>query len=127
MSGQPASLVTFASYGSILVATIEAAQMRDFNLVQEIKGALIKGITEGKPRQVVLDLRNLEFIGSVGFLAFLAARRLPGVEKIILCEMRDNVRDTFSLCRLVSENPGDQVPFIARQTVESALASLSVC
>ena len=110
---------------NVLVSQITVPQMRDFQLVEQIKNQLIEAITECTPRAIVLDLSQLEFIGSVGFLAFLAARRVTNANQIILCHMNERIHEVFVLCRLIPHAGKSDTPFTVQPTVESALASIS--
>jgi anti-anti-sigma factor len=108
----------------ILVAQIMVPQMRDIELVQRVKDELIEAIQEGNPRAIILDLSQLEFIGSVGFLAFLAARRTSNANQIVLCNLSERTHEVFALCRLIPHAARSDTPFAVQATVESALASL---
>jgi anti-anti-sigma factor len=113
--------VEISSNGTTMVATILSAQMRDESQVRAIKDQLLEGVNQQTPLKVVLDLTNVEFIGSIGFLAFLALRRIPKVERIVLCGLSDNVRGLFALCRLIPNSHSDSAPFEVAPTVEQAL------
>lgn len=109
----------------VLVAQIAVSQMRDFELVQRVKDQLVAAIQQGNPRATILDLSQLEYIGSVGFLAFLAARRTSNANQIILCNLNPRVQEVFVLCRLIPHAGKTDTPFVVQATVESALASLN--
>jgi anti-anti-sigma factor len=108
----------------VLVSQIMVPQMRDFKLVEQVKSELIEAINHSAPRAIVIDLCQLEFIGSVGFLAFLAARRATSANQIILCNMDKRIQEVFLICRLISHEGKSDTPFTLQPTVESALASL---
>lgn len=110
---------------NVLVAQISVPQMRDSKIVEQIKDQLVEAINQHTPRAIVLDLSQLEFIGSVGFLAFLAARRVTNANQIILCNMNERIHEVFVLCRLIPHAGKSDTPFTVQPTVESALASIS--
>ncbi len=58
---------------------------------------------------------------SVAFLAFLAIRRFPTVDKILLCNLRDHVREVFVLCRLLNGTGTERSPFTEAASVADAL------
>ena len=113
--------VEISSNGTTMVAKVLSPQMREDSQVRAIKDQLLEGVNQHKPSKVVLDLTDVEFIGSIGFLAFLALRRIPKVERIILCGLSDNVRSLFALCRLIPNSHSDSAPFEVAPTVEHAL------
>ena len=110
---------------NVLVAKISVPQMRDIQLVEQIKDQLVEAINQHSPRAIVLDLRQLEFIGSVGFLAFLAARRVTNANQIILCHMSERIHEVFVLCRLIPHAGKSDTPFLVQESMESALDSLN--
>ncbi len=99
------------------------AKLRDLNQVQEIKQVLLSAVAEHKPTNIVIDFQNIEFIASIGFLAFLAVRRESGIEQIALCGLQDNVREVFMLCKLISSSNDSSSPFAAFSTVQEAIAA----
>ena len=65
-----------------------------------------------KPLQnLLVDLEQVEFIGSIGFLVFVGLRRVLSKGRIVLCCPRAPVQDAFLACRLISAEPGGAAPF----------------
>lgn len=116
------STVDCSMHGPTLVATIRIAELRDSDAVQQLKEELLAAVTLAQPRNVVLDLSQVKFIGSVGFLVFLRVRREPGVGRIVLCNLGEQVRGAFLICRLVPNEANRLAPFEEAATVEEALA-----
>jgi hypothetical protein len=63
----------------------------------------------------------VDFIGSIGFLAFLGIRRAPGIENAILCNLNENVKELFLLCRLIPSDKQSNAPFQVAASVPFAL------
>ena len=124
MSSTEPKLVQCECINGILVAKIVVPQMRDAEVVNKIRDELIAAIRQEKPKGIVLNLGELQFVGSVGFLAFLSARREASVQKIVLCHVQPNVREIFAICRLISDSLTDQSPFYVQPDVPSAIATL---
>jgi hypothetical protein len=106
-----------------LVVAVKEATLRDPPLCYALRDEILSAIDSAKVDNVVLDLSAVEFIGSVGFLAFLAARRHLADGRIFLCGMSENIREMFRVCALVSRDPSKSGPFEEAESVESALAS----
>ena len=66
-------------------------------------------------------LGRVQFIGSIGFLAFLAMRRVPGVQNVVLCCLNENVKELFMICRLIPSANVSSAPFQDSASVQSAL------
>ena len=122
MSSLPPSKVTSVLHKSTLVFSILESKMRDLATVNQIKDAMVIAVREASPNRVVIDLQRVEFIGSVGFLAFLALRREPGVECITLCGILPNVREVFLLCKFIPDQSMQKAPFQVADSVESAMS-----
>jgi anti-anti-sigma factor len=122
MSSLPPSKVSSALHKSTLVLSILESKMRDLATVNEIKDAMVIAVREASPNRVIIDLQHVEFIGSVGFLAFLALRREPGVENITLCGIMPNVREVFLLCKLIPDQTMQKAPFQVADSVELAMS-----
>jgi len=59
----------------------------------------ILGVIDSGAQRLVVDLSQLEYISSSGLRVFLlAAKRLQGTQgKIVLCTLRDHIRQVFDL------------------------------
>jgi anti-sigma B factor antagonist len=59
----------------------------------------ILGVINGGTQRLVVDLSQLDYVSSSGLRVFiLAAKRLQTVDgKIVLCSMKDHVRQVFDL------------------------------
>ena len=70
----------------------------DATTAKTFEDRIIGVINSGTPRLVV-DLAHLEYISSSGLRVFLlAAKRLQGTQgKIVLCALKDHIRQVFDL------------------------------
>jgi anti-anti-sigma factor len=118
---EPDSTVDCSVRGSTLVATILIKELRDNEAIQRLKDELLAAITLAKPRNVVIDLSHVHFVGSVGFLVFLRARREPDIGRIVLCGLIENVRGAFALCRLIPDAAHTLAPFDVAESTNEAL------
>ena len=59
----------------------------------------ILGVINGGTQRLVVDLSQLDYVSSSGLRVFIiAAKRLQTVDgKIVLCSMKDHVRQVFDL------------------------------
>jgi anti-anti-sigma factor len=108
-----------------LVATIQEKMLRDAAICYALRDELALAIDATGAENVVLDLSHVQFIGSVGFLAFLGVRRRLDRGRVVLCGMSDNIREMFRLCGLIAQGPGKQAPLEEADTVDTALQQCS--
>ena len=112
-------------HGNVLVITILEEKIRSPETSHALRDEILSLVNGCKLDRVVVDLQHVTFMGSVGFLAFLAVRRRLEVGQIVLCNISRPVRDMFELCRLISKDPSTTAAFEAEDTLEAALARLS--
>lgn len=109
----------------ILVLTPQVEQMRETEICYSIRDGMTDYVKQVDHRRVVIDMQNVNFVSSIGILAFLNLRRaIPNAEqRIIFCNLSDSLRGMFRICKLISENPDDPTPFDSVDTLESALST----
>lgn len=109
----------------VLVLTPQVEQMRDTEICYSIRDGMTDYVKQVDHRRVVIDMQNVNFVSSIGILAFLNLRRaVPNTdERIIFCNLSDSLTGMFRICKLISENPNDPTPFYSVDTLESALSA----
>jgi len=121
MSDQFASCIKHEVHGSTVVVTILVERIRDQEKVTQIREAMTEVVGRQVCKNLIIDMSLVQFIGSIGFMAFLAMRRVPGIENIVLCNLDPNVRELFLICRLIPHNNETSAPFHDATSVASAL------
>jgi len=116
---------TGALNGGCLVVTVMPQQVRETAIAYSLRDEIVALVDSSQTRDLVLDAGNLQFIGSIGFLAFLGVRRHLGDGRIILCNLSFAVREMFAVCRLISTDGAKAAPFEVAATVEAAVARLA--
>ena len=114
-------LISHQTFENILVVSILAETMRDQEVVNRIRDSMSAVVGQANCNSLIIDVDHVQFIGSIGFLAFLAMRRIPGVQSIVLCNLQPNVRELFLLCRLIPHSNEESAPFNEATTLPSAL------
>jgi anti-anti-sigma factor len=125
MANQTLLYATGAITGDVLVVTIVPPQIRDAALAYALRDEIISLLDASPTRDLVLDVANTQFIGSIGFLAFLGVRRRVEGGRIIICNLSPSVHDMFAVCKLIATDPTKDAPFETAATVEAALARLA--
>ena len=121
MSVQNTSCIEHSIHGVNVVITILEERIRDPEKVTEIKDAMTEVVSNSVCKNLIIDMGRVQFIGSVGFLAFLAMRRVPGMQNVVLCSLNENVKELFVICRLIPSNNASSAPFQDSASVQSAL------
>lgn len=116
--------IATSQHDATLVVLLQDTRLRDAETCYALRDEILAAIDAAGAENVVLDLSQVEFLGSVGFLAFLGVRRRITSGRLILCGMSENIRELFRVCALISHDPVKPGPFEEAKTVETALASL---
>ncbi|WP_320169091.1 STAS domain-containing protein [Maridesulfovibrio sp.] len=88
------------------IITFELKGRLDSNTSNDFEERLLGSIQNGESR-IILDFEDLEYISSAGLRVLLkAARELKGGDgKLMLCELKDYIREVFDLSGFVSFLP----------------------
>jgi anti-anti-sigma factor len=119
------ALVSGSMRDGVLILSIAVDQLRDPDTVYSLRDEIMSQVDTSGTTDLVLDLRHVKSIGSVGFLAFLAVRRHLVDGRIVLCNLSGSVRDVFQISRLISGDASQTAPFITASSVEGAVERLS--
>jgi anti-anti-sigma factor len=127
VGNEMAAHTTSCVRGNALVLAISTKEIRDHKVARALGDEMTDTMTRYDGSQVVLDLANVEFIGSIGLLALLGLRRQVSEKKgrIVVCNLRGVVRDMFVACRLINPKDPQSATFETEDTVEQALARLA--
>ncbi len=125
MNDKNPELVQHHLADEILVLTPQVDQMRDTDVCYSIRDRMIDLVSQIDHRRVVIDMQHINFVSSVGILAFLNLRRaVPNSgERIVFCNLSDSLMGMFRICKLISDNPDDPSPFVSVDTLESAVST----
>jgi anti-anti-sigma factor len=108
-----------------LAITVAEPQIREAQTAYGLRDEMNALIDQHKPGNIVLDLANVNYIGSIGFLAFLSVRRKLGGGRIVLCNVSSPVRDMFAVCRLIPTESAATAPFEIASSLEESVSRLS--
>lgn len=108
----------------VLILKVVPDELRDMAMCYEVRDQMIQAIDPTKTQQAIIDLQNVNFIGSIGLLGFLGVRRAIPKSRIVVCNASESLQEMLTLCRLISlDNEGDP-PFEYQPRIEDALGSL---
>lgn len=125
MSAPTLRYVSSTLIGETLVVTLRVEQIREALVAYALRDELLSLVEATHARNVLFNMEQVEFIGSVGFLAFLAIRRRLAEGRIVLCQMSAPIHQLFAVCRLIPAGPISAAPFEVEDTVDNALARLA--
>ncbi len=108
-----------------LVLKFATQQRRTPEVSHAVRDELVSAVNDSQATNLVLDLEQVEFVGSVAMLAFLSLRRLADVERIVMCNVADKVKSIFVVCELLTDDPQRKSTFEHVATVDEAFASIS--
>ncbi|QDV45880.1 STAS domain protein [Stieleria neptunia] len=106
--------------GTSLVLDIQTDQIRDSETASTISREMIALAKENQAKRLVIDMSQVRFMGSVGFLALMGLRRHLDEPVIILCGLSEHLKDILEACKLISRDPKEEAMFTMAETVENA-------
>lgn len=121
MSVHDNACLTHELHGTNVMITILDERIRDAQRVNQIKDAMLDVVNTHPCKNLIIDMSRVQFIGSVGFLAFLAVRRSTNLVNVILCNLDENVKELFRICRLIPVDNSTKAPFQVATSISSAL------
>jgi len=72
----------------VTVVTVTAEQIREADQAYGLRDEILEILNKSSPSCLVLDLGELTFVGSIGFLAFLGVRRHLAGGRIVIPPIR---------------------------------------
>jgi anti-anti-sigma factor len=108
-----------------LVFRVMVSKLRDAAASYALRDEMLAQVAETPATKVVIDLEEVDFIGSVGFLAFLNTKRQLPDSRIVFCNVSPHILTAFQVCRLVASDATKPGPFEVQSTRDAAVASLA--
>ena len=106
----------------IMVVTVLDAQISDLEQSNALRDELEGAIRAGRNQKIVIDLRNVEYMTSVGVMPLVAARRaaeeLGG--RTVLCNLNDLVAKVLTVTQLIVETRDHVRHFAVSEDLEAA-------
>ena len=96
--------ISYEVHNEILIVAVLEKELRDFKVCHDLKDEILAAIDKENPTDIGLDLKNVNFVGSVGFLAFLEARRRLPDGRLMLFNVSERVEEVFRVCGLASRS-----------------------
>lgn len=127
MTDQTYSHITEQETDGVLVLTIVDDKLRDYDVCNELGRELEDAYNSSQCINVAVDLRQVKFIASVGYMPLLGlsgdVRRCGG--QMAVFNMSDFVAKVFETTRSLINPNQHKAPFLAADNLDSAVAALS--
>lgn len=111
----------------VLVLTITDDKLRDYDRCNQLGREMEDAYNASQCVHVAIDLRNVEFIASVGYMPLLGlsgdVKRCGG--RMAVCNMSELVANVFKTTRTLINPDPHQAPFVGADDLESAIALLT--
>ncbi|MDA9858896.1 STAS domain-containing protein [Rubripirellula sp.] len=114
------SLVTGTEEDGAFTLTIQVDQIRDPTTSTALRNEMINLVDPISPKCVIVNFENVQFMGSIGFLALMALRRHLADSRMVLCGLSQSLMDVFELCGLVANDANEEVKFEVAENEQAA-------
>ena len=118
------TLVTDNVRGDTLVLVVRVRSVREAEVSHALRDQLISAADCRGLSNVVIDFGQVEFMGSIGFLALLSLVRHVPDGRFAICGLNERLHEMFVACRLTSNDRRDRAVFATAETVEEAVQAL---
>ena len=110
----------------VLILTIEPYRISEYEMAEAVGRELLAAALERQATKVVVDMGNVQYMGSMGYGPFitLRARIHENGGRIILCNMSPVIKELFETTRLLINPHNPQSLFEFTDSVESAISLL---
>lgn len=112
--------VVCAIEDGVVVATLLVPVIRESEVVESLKRSMLQAIDSSEARSVIINFKDVRFMASTAFLAFLAVRRRMGGGRVVLCELSPEITEILKLCRLIPTAQGNSAPFEVASSLKEA-------
>ena len=116
--------ITRSSYRGVPLIRITTGHLREPQVCYGVRDEIQSALDPTQTEHVLLDMQDVEFVGSIAFLVFIALRRLLPTGQIVLCGMTPPIKDAFRASHLISESPHTRGPFDFAPTVDAGVEQL---
>ncbi|PQO31195.1 hypothetical protein C5Y96_12670 [Blastopirellula marina] len=120
------SLVSFEEVGDVHVITPLVTNMRDANNCLTIRELFIEYGRSRCPEKVLIDLRHVRFMSSVGVRVLVSLlREVCEVQgRIMVCSLNGELRGVLFVCSLISDDMNQPGPLEVANNRDDGLARL---
>jgi anti-anti-sigma factor len=108
-----------------IIIRILVSKLRDAEMSYAVRDEMLAQLAATPVRKVIVDLQQVDFIGSVGFLGFLSIKRQLADGRIVFCNVLPYVLEAFKVCRLLAVDGARSGAFEVQATRDAAIASLA--
>lgn len=121
---EASSTITKRREGDVLILTIQLAEIREYEVSQQLSRDLADAISGESLPRVVVDLSKVQLMTSVAYLPFVGLRSkvLNAEGSLALCNFSDLIKEIFDTARLLVNNRSPSAPFPFADSIEEAIA-----
>jgi anti-anti-sigma factor len=115
------------SHQDVLVLTIKPQRVQQYDVAEAMGREMMREVTSRQATKVVVDMRNLQFMSSVGYgpLISLRSRVREAGGRLILCNINGVVRETLESTRLLINPHSPRSLFEHASDLPAALDALA--
>ena len=104
----------------VVIATLLVPMIRESEIIETLKRNMLQAIDTSEARSVIINFKEVRFMASSAFLAFLAVRRRMGGGRVVFCEISPEITEILTLCRLSPSSNVSSAPFEVALSLKEA-------
>jgi anti-anti-sigma factor len=120
--------ITTQQHGDVLALEISSSTLNDFDLAHAMSDEIEQASANWQSKRVVLSLKNVEFLTSVGLILFarLITHAKQTGTRLVLCDASETIAKALKVSRLAKTEalPDDQ-RLLLKPDLNTALAAFA--
>lgn len=115
--------IQVSKQGEVLVLNVLLEEVTKYEVAQAMEHELTNAVDQNPAKAVLVDLGNVEFMSSVGYLPYVGVRSHvhDAGGRLILCNLSEIIREMFDSARLLINRKSPKAPFEYADSVEAGL------
>jgi anti-anti-sigma factor len=111
----------------ILVVTVKLERISDFEIAHELGNEFVAAVREQPAKGVVIDMRNVSFLASVGFGPLITLRSCvkESGRRLLLCNLSEPLRRVLTATRVLINPKSTNALFEYADSVDAAIEMLA--
>lgn len=115
--------ITAAQRDDVLVIEVQLKEVRDYDVSQSLGNDMLAEINGHGPVKVIVDMSQIEFMSSVGYLPYVGLRN--EVQKrgghVVLANMSTAIKEMFEATRLIINAKSPASPFYYADSIDDGI------
>ena len=111
----------------IIVVTVTLQRISEFEMAHELGNVLVAAVRQHPAQGVIVDMRNVEYLASVGYGSLISLRSCVKEtgQRLILCNLSNPLKNVLTATRMLINPHSQEALFEYADSLDAALEMLA--